>query len=101
MLLATWSSRAEMGLAQDDIGRMQSRSAVAGIMAAADAAGGVFSPNPRYSLCPADGGAARSCANERGETAVEMSRSRPNQLIPRKSNSASPPAAARFAYVST
>ena len=31
----------------------------------------------------------------RGDTDVEMSRSRPNQLMPRKSNSASPPAAAR------
>ena len=82
MLLATCSSCAEIGCAQDDIGRMQSRSAAAGTIAAAAAVGGVFSPRPRYSFWPADGGALRSCAKERGRDRVEMSRSRPNQLDP-------------------
>src|SRR5690349_1428927 len=84
---AVRSSCAEIGTDQDDRGRTQSRSAAAGIAVAAD--GGVFSPRPRYCLVPADGGAERSSANERGDTDVLMSRSRPNHLIPRKSNSAS------------
>ena len=70
--LATWSSLAEIGCAQDPIGKVQSRSAAAGISAASAADGGVSSPSPRYSFFAADGGALRSCAKERGLTEREM-----------------------------